>query len=202
MFATMVRGWREDWGQGDFPFYYCQIAPYDYDLIASPGTHWTNSAYLREQQLKAEQMIPNSGMAVLMDVGMEKGIHPQQKQVVGERLARLALAKTYGWEGITAEPPYYKGIEIQGNTIVVSFERCKMWINVPHQENSTNFEIAGEDRIFHPATAIRNGKTIVVSSEEVPHPVAVRYAFRNYAAGDLFGEDLPVSSFRSDNWEE
>lgn len=79
MFTTMIKGWRTEWKQGDFPFYYCQIAPYDYAIITAPGEPVINSAYLREQQLKAETMVPNVGMAVLMDAGMEKGIHPARK---------------------------------------------------------------------------------------------------------------------------
>ena len=103
MMATMVRGWRAEWGQGDFPFYFCQIAPYDYSII----NYTVNSALLREQQSKAELMISNSGMAVLMDAGLEYGIHPRKKHLAGLRLALLALKNTYGIEGITAESPYF-----------------------------------------------------------------------------------------------
>lgn len=200
MFTTMIRGWRSDWKQGDFPFYYCQIAPYDYSLITAEGEEVINSAYLREQQAKAEHMINNVGMAVLMDAGMKKGIHPSQKQVVGERLARLALVKTYGFKGITAESPYYCGMSVSNDTVTVSFDRDKMWVNCKDKFESVNFQLAGEDKIFYPAKAWLERSKVKVKSEKVPHPVAVRYAFENYVAGDLFGEDLPVSSFRSDNW--
>ena len=93
LFSRMIQGWREEWQRGDFPFYFCQIAPYDYSLI-----NWQqyNSAFLREQQAKAEQMNKNVGMAVLMDAGLEYGIHPRKKQIAGMRLALLALDKTYG----------------------------------------------------------------------------------------------------------
>lgn len=200
MFTTMIRGWRADWKQGDFPFYYCQIAPYDYGLITAQGEKVINSAYLREQQAKAEHMINNVGMAVLMDAGMEKGIHPSQKQVVGERLARLALVKTYGLKGFTAESPYFSGMTVSNDTVTVSFDRDKMWINCKDKFESANFQLAGEDRVFYPAKAWVERSKVKVKSEKVPHPVAVRYGFENYVAGDLFGEDLPVSSFRSDNW--
>lgn len=200
MFTTMIRGWRADWQQGDFPFYYCQIAPYDYGLITAQGEEVINSAYLREQQAKAEHMINNVGMAVLMDAGMKKGIHPSQKRVAGERLARLALVKTYGFKGITAESPYFSGMSVSNDTVTVSFDRDKMWINCKDKFESENFQLAGEDKVFYPAKAWLERSKVKVKCDKVPHPVAVRYGFENYVAGDLFGEDLPVSSFRSDNW--
>ena len=200
MFTTMIRGWRADWQQGDFPFYYCQIAPYDYGLITAQGEEVINSAYLREQQAKAEHMINNVGMAVLMDAGMKKGIHPSQKRVAGERLARLALVKTYGFKGITAESPYFSGMSVSNDTVTESFDRDKMWINCKDKFESENFQLAGEDKVFYPAKAWLERSKVKVKCDKVPHPVAVRYGFENYVAGDLFGEDLPVSSFRSDNW--
>lgn len=200
MFATLINGWRKDWQQGDFPFYYCQIAPYEYGLITEPGKAVINSAYLREQQAKVEHRVSNTGMAVLLDAGMEAGIHPGKKQVAGERLARLALVKTYGMQGVAAESPYYAGMEVKNDTVIVSFERAPMWINCKDRFESKHFQLAGSDRVFHPAKAWIYRSKMYVKSEAVPHPVAVRYGFQNYVAGDLFGEDLPVSSFRSDDW--
>ena len=196
----MVKGWRSEWGQGEFPFYFCQIAPYDYNLITFPPQDTVCSAYLREQQLKAEKMIPNSGMAVLMDAGLEKGIHPKQKQVAGERLARLALVKTYGMRGFAAESPRYKDIEISNDTVTVSFENADMWINCNGRFESDNFEVAGEDRVFYPAKAWVSRSKMLVKSDKVKKPVAVRYAFKDWAVGDVYCEDLPLSSFRSDDW--
>lgn len=86
MFSALIRGWREEWQQGEFPFYYCQIAPYDYGIITEPGKNVINSAYLREQQAMVEHRVGNSGMAVLLDAGMKTGIHPGKKRVAGERL--------------------------------------------------------------------------------------------------------------------
>lgn len=200
MFTTMIKGWRAEWKQGDFPFYYCQIAPYDYAIITAPGEPVINSAYLREQQLKAETMVPNVGMAVLMDAGMEKGIHPARKRVVGERLARLALVNDYGVEGVMAQSACYKKMEVKNDTVTVFFDRADMWINCKEKFASDLFEVAGEDRVFHPAKAWIERSKVKVKSEAVKSPVAVRYAFKNYAKGDLYCEDLPVSSFRSDNW--
>ena len=145
-------------------------------------------------------MIPNCGMAVLMDAGLEKGIHPMKKQVAGERLARLALVKTYGLKGVTAESPRYDHIEISNDTVTVFFNHADMWINCHGCYESKLFEVAGADRVFHPAKAWVNRSKMMVRSDEVPHPVAVRYAFRNYVEGDVFCEDLPLSSFRSDDW--
>lgn len=159
-----------------------------------------NSAYLREAQAKVEHRVPNSGMAVLLDAGMEKGIHPAKKQIAGERLALLALTKTYGIEGVNGESPYYKSMEIKNDTVIVSFERAKMWISGKNCFESKNFEIAGEDRVFYPAKAWIERSKILVKSEHVPHPVAVRYGFKNYVEGDVYCDGLPLGSFRSDNW--
>ena len=203
MFSTMIKGWRDLWGQGEFPFYYCQIAPYDYAIITEPGKEIINSAYLREAQARVEHIVPNTGMAVLMDAGWPEGIHPPKKQVAGERLALLALNKTYGIEGIGAESPVYKSMEVKGDTVVVSFDRAPEWIAGTNSFESKQFQLAGEDRVFHPAKAWISRSKVMVKSDEVPHPVAVRYAFENASEGDLFSTDgLPVSSFRSDDWPD
>lgn len=203
MFSTMIKGWRGLWDQGDFPFYYCQIAPYDYAIITEPGKEIINSAYLREAQAKVENMVPNTGMAVLMDAGWDKGIHPSNKKAPGERLALLALGKTYGVKGIGYESPVYNSMEIKGDTVVVSFDRAPEWIAGNHSFESTQFQLAGEDKVFHPAKAWISRSKVMVKSDEVPHPVAVRYAFENASEGDLFSTDgLPVSSFRSDDWPD
>lgn len=201
MFATLVQGWREKWNQNDtIPFYYCQIAPYDYSLVTAKGKEVINSAYLREAQLKAEKVIPNSGMAVLMDAGQKDCIHPPKKYIAGERLALLALAKTYHLKGIVAESPVYKSFEIQNDTVQISFDRADMWITAKNGESKL-VTIAGNDGVFYPAKAWIVRSKLYAKSEQVKQPVAVRYAFENYAEGDLFGtEGLPVSSFRSDDW--
>jgi sialate O-acetylesterase len=195
MFGTLIRGWRALWKQGEFPFYYCQIAPYKYDANVS-------SAYLREAQAQVEFEVPNTGMAVLMDAGLEHCIHPSKKCEAGERLALLALTKTYGFEGISGESPCYDKLEIKENTAIVHFKRSKLWVNDKNRTyTSALFTIAGDDKVFYPAKAEIRGNRIVVSSDKVANPVAVRYAFENYVQGDLFGGNgLPLSSFRTDNW--
>lgn len=198
MQTAMIEGWRKEWQQGDFPFYYCQIAPYDYSLIG-----WTyNSALLREQQMIAEQKTPNIGMAVLMDAGLEFDIHPRKKAVAGERLALLALNGTYGIKGLSAESAYYKAAEFKGDTAIVSFNRADMWIYGTNGLKSDLVEVAGEDRVFYPAKAWIERSKLYAKSDKVAHPVAVRYAFKNWVVGDLYSDGLPISSFRSDNWDD
>lgn len=203
LMQTLVSSWRKLWNQGDFPFYYCQIAPYNYASIA-PKEKWGgkfNSAYQREAQLKAQKLIPNSGMVSLMDIGEEFCIHPMRKDVGGERLALMALAKTYGQKGFAYESPILKEMTVDkdGKAILV-FENAPLWLTSFGKELKT-FEIAGEDKVFHPAKAVINRAKVEVSSPDVPKPVAVRYAFKDFVVGDLFSnEGLPVSSFRTDNW--
>ena len=196
LLSRMIQGWRDDWQQGSFPFYYCQIAPFDYSNI-----DWAmyNSALLREQQAKVETMVENCRMAVLLDTGLKYCIHPRKKRQAGERLAILALANTYGVKGL---PDFaaYSSVEFKGDTAVVAFDRSKEWIYFEHGTTSDNFEIAGADRVFHPAEAWVNRNRVYVRSAEVKQPVAVRYAFHDWVEGDLMHDGLPVSSFRTDNW--
>jgi len=199
LFQKMVSEWRNLWGQGEFPFYYCQIAPYD----NPPEKHGDfNAAFLREAQYKSMELIPNSGMVVLMDIGEEKCIHPKDKKTGGERLAMMALAKTYGMTGFAYESPTFKEMEIEGGKAILSFDNAPMWLTSFGKELK-NFEIAGADKIFYPAKADIRRSKIEVYSNRVNNPVAVRYAFKDFVAGDLFStEGLPLSSFRTDNWDE
>lgn len=199
LFQRMVSGWRNLWGQGDFPFYYCQIAPY----ANPPEKHGVfNGAFLREAQYKSARTIPHSGMVVLMDIGEERCIHPADKKTGGERLAMLALAKTYGMAGYACESPVFKEMTIEDGKAVLSFDNAPMWLTSFGKELK-EFEIAGADRVFHPAKAQIRRSVVEVSSDKVPVPAAVRYAFRGFATGDLFStEGLPLSSFRTDDWDE
>lgn len=197
MLSTMIRGWRSLWKQGDFPFYYCQIAPFDYELIG-----WkTNSALLREQQSKVERMVENCEMAVLVDAGLKYGIHPRKKREAGERLAMLALSDTYGMKGLS-KSARYESAEFKGDTAEVRFDRSRMWVYFQNGTTSDNFEIAGSDKIFHKAKAWIEKNRVYVTCPEVKNPVAVRYAFRNWVEGDLFCDGLPISSFRTDDWDD
>jgi len=200
LFSTMIQSWRARWNQGNFPFYYCQIAPYDYSIITPADKEVINSAYLREAQCAVEKKVENTGMVVLMDAGLQEGIHPRKKQIAGERLALQAFVKTYKINGVTADGPVYKEMSVQNDTVVVNFDRTQMWVAAP-KGDLKNFKVAGADKKFYPAKAWIVRSKVFVKSEEVKNPVAVRYAFDNYVEGDLYGtEGLPVSSFRTDNW--
>lgn len=195
LFKSMTDGWRKAWGQANpFPFYICQIAPYSYN--------GGNSAFMREAQLKTAQQDENTHIAILMDTGEKSCIHPAKKREAGERLALLALNKSYNIGGFASESPEFKDIEVKGNEVTVNFSKAPLGVYLKSQD-SENFQLAGEDKVFHPAKVKIQRYKLVVTSEFVPNPVAVRYAFEDFAVGDLFGVgELPVSSFRSDNWEE
>lgn len=201
LFPAMVQEWRSRWNRGDFPFYFAQIAPYNYAQLPpyNVGGKY-NSAYLRDAQRKAVRRIPNSAMAVLLDVGEENFIHPANKEAGGKRLALLALGKTYGMKGFGIESPDYDSLSVVGSTAVVHFKNAPNGLTSFGKELSL-FEVAGKDKIFYPAKAVISGGTVSVSAPQVKEPVAVRYAFKDFVVGDLFcTEGLPVSSFRTDDW--
>lgn len=201
LFKKMVNDWRGLWNQGDFPFYYAQIAPFDYSRYHPDEiVEKYNSAYLREAQLKASHEIANSGMAVLMDIGEKNNIHPVDKVKGGNRLAYLALAKTYGIEGFEYESPEFDAMEIKGSTVTISFK------NIPNGVTSfgkevTGFEIAGENKTFYPAQTVLRSKSVIVSSPRVETPVAIRYLFKDFVEAEIYSVGgLPMSSFRTDDW--
>lgn len=202
LFPAMVKQWRDDWNRGEFPFYYAQIAPYNYAQL--PPDHnglKHNSAFLRDAQRKSLAKIPNSGMAVLMDVGEENSIHPASKKEVGTRLAYLALAQTYEIKGFGYTSPAFETLEVMEDKAVVRFQNAANGLTTFGKEASL-FEIAGADQKFYPAKAVVSGSSVTLSATQVKLPVAVRYAFKDFVTGDLFGtEGLPVSSFRTDNWK-
>ncbi|WP_256009870.1 sialate O-acetylesterase [Desertivirga xinjiangensis] len=204
LFPAMVKQWRSDWGIGDFPFYYAQIAPYIFkreELTPALLELQPKVPFLREAQLKAENEIPNSGMAVLTDIGIQSTIHPPEKEAVAKRLSYQALAKTYKFKNIPFSGPVYKRSEIKGNALTLLFDHSDNGL-VLKNKRSMNFELAGNDKVFYPAKVSVEKDRIVLSSDKVSNPVAARYAFKAWVAGDLFNKDgLPASSFRTDNWE-
>ena len=192
LFPAMIKNWRTDWGQGDFPFYYVQLAPFKYGKESA-------GAELREAQLMAF-LVPNTGMAVTMDIGNIDDIHPKNKQDVGRWLALWALAKTYGREEIVYSGPVYRSMRAEGNRIRLFFDHVGSGL-VAKSGPLTDFTIAGADRIFVEARAEIDGDTIVVASNKVKKPVAVRFAWSNAVVPNLFNkEGLPASSFRTDAW--
>ena len=190
----LIENWRAEWGIGDFPFYYCQIAPFNYG-------RGLNSAFQREAQLNASTAIENIGMACLMDVGEEHNIHPADKKAAGDRLAYLALAKTYGMAGFEFSGPTLKEMTVEGSVVKLTFDHAKYGLNTFGKE-LINFKVAGENRRFYPAKAFITRKGITLFSPSVEKPVAVRYAFEDWVVGELFNNaGLPASSFRTDDWE-
>lgn len=192
----LIENWRSEWGIGDFSFYYCQIAPYDY------GTSGLNSAFLREAQYKASTSIQNIGMACLMDVGEKSCIHPADKEAAGERLAYLALAKTYGMKGFEFSGPKLDNMTVDGSVVKLTFRHANNGLTTFGKELK-NFKVAGENKNFVPAQAFITNQGISVYAPNVEKPVAVRYAFDDFVVGELFNtEGLPASSFRTDEWEK
>jgi sialate O-acetylesterase len=207
---ALIEGWRQVWKQGDFPFYHVQLANY---TTSDPNRPEGGDGYsrLREAQLQSLS-IKNTGMAVIIDIGEAKDIHPKNKQDVGARLALWALANDYG-KKIEFSGPLYKSFKVEGNKIRIEFDHADSGIFVgektglePVKEIKNGkpgwISIAGEDRKFYFADALIDGKTLVVSSDKVANPAAVRYHFTANPEGlHLYNkEGLPASPFRTDAW--
>lgn len=203
LLAKLTERWRKDWGDTScsMPFYYVQIAPFIYD-----GSREISCPLFVEAQTAALDLIPNSGMATTTDLGEEYMIHPSRKAEVGQRLAALALAQTYGQEGFEAKAPRLISFTTDGNKALLKMDNSVKGLGPWSHGPLVGFEIAGEDRVFHPAKAHTSDRPcgeIRVWAEEVEKPVAVRYAFRNFVKGNLqntFG--IPAAPFRTDNWND
>ncbi len=193
LLPAMIEEWRSLWGLGTLPFYYVQIAPYGY--------YAPNSALLREAQLQALPEIDNAGMAVTLDIGKERYIHPPDKTTVAERLSRWALAQEYHFDDSPFRSPVFRKMKIRKGRARLYFDFTGDSLSSRGQP-LTAFEIAGADHVFHEANAvIVNKKEVEVHSAEVKKPVAVRYAFKNWVSGSLYNAGgLPASSFRTDDW--
>ncbi|MFN5761217.1 MAG: sialate O-acetylesterase [Sphingobacteriales bacterium] len=193
LFSGLIDSWRAAW-QLDFPFYYVQIAPYKY------GFH-NVGVLLREKQTKVSTHL-KSGMVVISDLVPDTlNIHPTKKVGVALRLANLALRETYGYSDIQPYSPTYSKHTIQKSKITIEFNHAESGLIVVG-DNITCFEVAGKDQVFYPAEASIVKNKVVVFSESVAEPVAIRYAFSNTAIPNLFNkEGLPANMFRTDNWE-
>ena len=201
----LVEQWRSQFNLGDIPFYFVEIAPYHYDNV---DADW--GAKLREQQYKASKLIPNSALVCTNDCVYPyetTQIHPAQKQKVGERLAYLALNKTYGFDKVICESPSFKDMQVKGDTVMLHLDN--EFGAISRFEGIEGFEVAGADRVFHPAKASHFwqpgnnywDECIIIVSPEVKQPVAVRYCFRNFQLGNLANAGgLPLFPFRTDNW--
>ena len=202
LFPAMIKSWRAKWGEGDFPFLFVQLA----DFNASWGM-------VREAQAKT-LAVPNTGMAVITDVGTLNDIHPPYKEIVGDRLARAAEHVAYGKKMVYSGPTY-KSMKVEGDSVQLSFDNVGGGLAIVKRPVSgkgvveapvdvlVGFTIAGEDKVWHPGAAKIVGSEVVVSSAEVPHPVAVRYGWEAPPVCNLYNkEELPASPFRTDDWDK
>jgi sialate O-acetylesterase len=198
LFPLMISTWREEWGQGDFPFYWVQLADFKAEATAPGESDW---AELREAQTMTMAKLPRTGQAVIIDIGEGKDIHPKNKHDVGRRLARWALANEYGFD-IPFRSPEYSRMEPGSSSIIVSFDHVAGGWRPFDVAQPIGFTIAGEDRKFVNATAkILDDGRIEVSSPEVPAPVAVRYAWADNPVCNMFSAaGLPLTPFRTDDW--
>ncbi|MDH7602209.1 MAG: sialate O-acetylesterase [Armatimonadota bacterium] len=194
--TNMITNWRKEWGQGDFPFLMVQLAPFGKVVSEPTDSSW---AELREAQLMTSLHCPNTAVVVTLDVGDPNDIHPKNKQPVGERLALAARALAYG-EKVDYKGPRLKSAVIKGDRVILEFTDTGGGLEAVGGP-LTGFAIAGADGKFHNAQATIVGDRVVVSSPEVPNPVAVRYAWADAPIANLFGKNgLPASPFRTDNW--
>ena len=201
---ALVRGWREVWKVGDFPFYYVQLAPYNYaysretptvdipDFLRLPLIWEAQSNILR---------LPNTGMAVVTDITDLNDIHPRNKKDVGARLALWARAGTYGETRLVYSGPLFKALSVEGGRARVAFDHVGGGL-IPNDGQPLKwFEVAGEDRVFYKAEAAIEAETVVVWSPRVTSPRAVRFGWHQLAVPNLANkEGLPASPFRTDRW--
>jgi sialate O-acetylesterase len=188
---TLVETWRSLWGEGDFPFYAVQLPALK---------NVSNNPMVREEQAQILKL-PDTGLAVTIDVGDPDNVHPKNKEPVGQRLALIALAKTYG-QKMEYSGPVYSSMKIEGDSIRLRFTHVDGGL-VAKDGPLQWFQIAGPDKQFVDADATIEGDTIVVKSGKVPAPVAVRYAWANYPFGCnlLSADGLPAAPFRTDDWD-
>ena len=193
-----VAAMRELFQNPDAPFYFVQIAPYSY----SDPDGWT-SGYFCEAQEKSLDVIPHSGMVTTLDIGEYATIHPSRKQEIGYRLAALALVNDYGLKGFNPVAPRLESARFENGEAILSFNTGDQMGLSPGFVELKGFEVAGADKVFHPAVGIITGwnNQVVVKCPEVAEPAAVRYCFRNWCEGTLFNNyGIPAGPFRTDDW--
>ena len=191
---AQLLGWREHWEQPDLPYYYVQIAPYQYS-----DDHPHELPRFWEAQAEIEKQIANTGMVVVSDIGNLKDIHPTNKQGVGKRLANMALKRTYGHEDIIDSGPRYESMRIEGNKLILTFTNTGDGLASRDGEPLNWFELAGEAQPWTDATAtITAPDTVSVSAEGITHPVAIRFAWHKLAEPNLMNSaNLPAAPFRA-----
>jgi sialate O-acetylesterase len=199
LLPAMIKCWRDAWGQGDFPFLIVQLAPFANGQPVSKEPVESTWAELREAQLLTSQTVPNVGMVVITDLGDERNIHPPQKREVGERLALAAKAIAYA-QNVAWSGPMYEKQTLSGDKIILTFKHVGSGL-VAADGELRGFAIAGQDKKFVNASAKIDGDTVVVSSDQVPQPIAVRYAWADYPLVNLWNKDgLPACPFRTDDF--
>ena len=207
LFSTLIADWRQRWGEGNFPFLFVQIANFN-------GHAKEDWPLLREAQLKTSLAVPNTAMAVTIDIGLPDNIHPVDKLDVGLRLALAAENLAYG-QKVAYSGPIYDAMAVEGSAIRIKFTHADSglkigappWVGprstVPPTDHLSGFVIAGDDKKWVPADAKIDGSSVVVSSPQVASPVAVRYGWDNAPVCNLYNQDnLPASPFRTDGWDE
>lgn len=202
--TLMITEWRKDWKQGDFPFYFVQLADYMAEKAEPGDSAW---AELRESQTQTMNTLKNTGQAVIIDLGESNDIHPRNKRDVAERLARWALVKDYGITGIPHRSPEYKSSEIKDNKVIVTLDHIGSGAGLRTIDVSElkGFAICGEDKKwvwaeakFLPGTPKNK---IEVTSSQVAKPIAVRYAWADNPVCNIFSQEgLPLTPFRTDNF--
>ncbi|MEI8059271.1 MAG: sialate O-acetylesterase, partial [Ferruginibacter sp.] len=197
LFPAMITDWRNHWAQGDFPFLYVQLSSFGPLKTQPAESSW---ALLREAQTTT-LTLPNTAMAVTIDIGNPLNIHPQQKKEVGDRLAISALKMVYD-QNILCSGPIYKNYTIKGNQVVIEFSNAANGLKINGTNTLKHFAIAGADKKFIWANAVIKNQHIVVSSKLVPNPIAVRYAWADSPVdANLVNKDnLPALPFRTDDW--
>jgi sialate O-acetylesterase len=199
LFPLMIDSWRKEWGQGDFSFYWVQLADFLAEK-AEPGE--SNWAELREAQTMTMKKLPNTGEAVIIDIGEANDIHPRNKLDVGLRLARWALNKDYGYDKIPCQSPTFKEADFVDQRVIVSFDNVGGSLKAHDYSDLRGFAVAGDDKVWHWATAQISGPNkVTVSSKDVKKPVAVRYGWADNPICNLRSSNgLPATPFRTDDW--
>jgi sialate O-acetylesterase len=197
LFPVLISGWRTEWQQGNFPFYFVQIPPFQYkDPLGVP------SAELRDAQLRTLGKVKNTGMVVISDISSSEILHPTNKKEVGRRLALLALRNDYKINASSFSSSFYKSHRIEGNKVIIKFDFAEQL--KAKGDKVIGFTIAGNDEKFVSAYAeIINNNQIMVWSDQISNPASVRFGWVNSYKTNLFNEiDLPVSPFKTDDWKD
>jgi sialate O-acetylesterase len=197
LLPALIQSWRTSWRQGDFPFIIVQLPNHGAIPDEPSESAW---AEMREAQLLTTKQVPNTGIAVTIDVGEPNDVHPHRKAEVGARLARWALGTTYN-QPIIYSGPLYQSMTVEGHKIRIRFTDTGSGLEARDSGQLVGFAIAGADKQFQWAEATIDGSSVIVSSPDVPAPVAVRYAWGDSPRCNLFSkEGLPASPFRTDDW--